>query len=122
MAKRRTLIFAATTLFVASLTGCEGGTMLDGTITNMAGKPVASAIITLEVIGGQWHKAQELSNDQGTYQIAVHHYPERTDLVVTVSKDGFEPFKKKFVSRGTHQHMDIKLKPSAANNSPSGAH
>jgi hypothetical protein len=111
---RRPSILAATALLLLCLTGCEGGTLLDGTITDMTGKPVPSAIITLEVIGGNWHKAQKLSNDHGVYEIGVVHYPERTDLAVTVSKEGFEPFMKKFASKGTHQHLNVKLKPAGA--------
>lgn len=108
---RRTLLTVGAALLVLGLTGCEGGTLLDGTITDMAGKPVASAMITLEVVGGQFSTGNEWSNDQGAYHIHVTHYPKRTYLMVTVSKEGFEPFKKKFLSKGTYEHLDVKLKP-----------
>ena len=106
----RRLLLVATVLLALSLIGCEGGTLLDGTITDRAGQPIASATIVLEVVGGHFSSANGQSNDQGAYHIQVLHYPEPTALVVTVSKEGFEPFKKQFVSKGTHQHMDVKLK------------
>lgn len=107
---RRRLLLAATVLLALSPIGCEGGTLLDGTITDTAGQPVASATIILEVVGGQFSSANEQSNDQGAYHISVSHSPEPTALVVTVSKEGFASFKKDFVSNGTHQHLDVKLK------------
>jgi hypothetical protein len=98
-----------TALLVLSLTACEGGTLLFGTITDKAGKPVASAAITLEVIDGPFNREKEYSNEQGAYRIQVTHYPQPTYLVVTVSKDGFEPFKKKFRSKGVAEHLDVTL-------------
>jgi hypothetical protein len=109
-------ILAATSLLLLCLGGCQGGTLLEGAITDMAGKPVTAAMVTLEVVDGSFPSAQKQSNDHGAYEIHVAHYPRRTDLIVTVSKEGFEPFKKKFTSKGTQQHLDVKLKPVDAAN------
>ena len=111
MATGRKLVPVAAALLVLSLTGCEGGTLLVGTITDAAGKPVAAATITLDVVGGSFSPAKEWSTQEGAYHIHVVHAPERTHLVVTVSKDGFEPFTKKFLSKGTYEHLNVKLKP-----------
>ncbi|HET9839858.1 MAG TPA: carboxypeptidase-like regulatory domain-containing protein [Candidatus Angelobacter sp.] len=108
----------ATTLLVCTLTGCEGGTLLDGKITDAAGNPVVSAIVTLEVVEPPWDKAQEKSDAHGKYKINVTHYPKRTHLVVTVSKEGFEPFEKKITSKGIHQHLEVRLKPLQTSEPP----
>jgi hypothetical protein len=113
---RRRSILAATSLLLLCLGGCQGGTLLAGKITDIAGKPVTAAMVTLEVVDGSFPGAKNQSNDQGAYQIHVAHYPRRTELIVTVSKEGFEPFKQKFTSKGTQQHLDVKLKPLDAAN------
>lgn len=116
----RKSIHIATVLLILSLTACQGGTLLEGTITDISGKPISSAFVTLEVLDGSFSKGQEQSNDQGSYHVHVTHYPKRTYLIVTVSKPGFESFRKKFLSKGTIEHLDVKLKPADASSVRSG--
>jgi hypothetical protein len=82
-------------VIVLTLTGCDGGTQISGTVQDPAGKPVANA--TIQLINRE-KVVKEWSREDGSFHIAMLHAPFKTELKLSVTKDGYRPFEKHFYS------------------------
>ena len=91
---------------ISVLSGCDGGTHIHGLISDSAGRPVPSANVNLS----EGNSSREvLSDASGRFKIGMTHSPFNPELVLTVNKEGFEPFEKRFHSREHLEAIVVRL-------------
>ncbi|HLM02991.1 MAG TPA: carboxypeptidase-like regulatory domain-containing protein [Pyrinomonadaceae bacterium] len=89
--------FAAVILVFPFITlGCDGATSVTGNIMDEDGKPVAVAVVMLEVDG---RKEERRSNAAGYYEIGLTHAPFKSKAKPAVSKTGYQSFEQEFESQ-----------------------
>lgn len=89
--------FAAVVLvFLLIVLGCDGATRVTGNITDEDGKPIADALIVLEVDG---RKDERRSNAAGFYEVGLTHAPFKSKAKLSVSKTGYQSFEQEFESQ-----------------------
>jgi type III secretory pathway lipoprotein EscJ len=87
---------AVVVIFLLVVTACDGGTHVNGNITDEDGKPVADALVVLVADG---IKNEHKSNAAGFYDIGVTHSPFKVKIKLTVGKEGYESYEQEFDSQ-----------------------
>jgi carboxypeptidase family protein len=105
---------AAFFLVLIFLLGCEGATKLEGRITDQDGRPIESAMVTLDV-GDPVRHAETLSKADGSYYLFLSHAPGVARWV-TVSKSGYKTVHKK-LHGGIEVHLNVVLKRESVDTS-----
>lgn len=98
------------------MSGCDGGTHIEGVVTDSAGQPVPMADVKLTA-GSLSREVQ--SDESGRFKIGMTHSPFNPKLVLMVKKQGFEPFERRFQSREHLESIVVHLTRAAESSSPS---
>jgi|SRR5580700_11267924 hypothetical protein len=88
------------------LSGCDAWTTAQGTVRDSAGNPVPDAIVTMNVAGAS---RQFRTDKDGQYLISTSQAPWKTSVSLTVSKNGYQPYEKKFTGPGSYKELDVVL-------------
>jgi hypothetical protein len=100
---KRLLLIAAVSFIVS----CDGGTTLTGYVRDTSGQPVEGATLTFESPSGS--KSEVKSEAGGFYKTSILHSPDKTTLIVTVSKKGYKPHRQEFPSGELQRKYDVVL-------------
>jgi hypothetical protein len=102
---------------IALASGCDGHTSLSGEVIGPDDKPVVGAKVRLTESEHPERGWDSTTNELGRYSVALTHAPFDISLVVTVSKDGYKPYREEFkVSKRDDFPKRIVLEPEP--NSP----
>jgi hypothetical protein len=100
----------ATTL-VLCFTACDGFTTIKGKVTDQSGKPIQDATVIMETGSGA-RKDEDKSKEDGSFTVHLSHAPFNVKLTLTISKQGYKTFKKRFrKSEAGEYSKDIALEP-----------
>jgi len=75
------------------LAACDGFTHIGSRVTDTNGKPIENAQVEMKT-GGRDGKVK--TGADGSFSIGFSHAPFNVELVVTVSKEGYKTFEKRF--------------------------
>jgi hypothetical protein len=91
-----------TFVLVLVIAGCDGFTHIKGRVTDMNGKPVQGALVEMKTISGGRDDQLKSASD-GSFSVGFSHAPWNVDLALTVSKEGYKTFEKRFKSADAKQ-------------------
>lgn len=86
------------------LSGCDAWTTARGTVRDSAGNPVSDAIVTMSVAGAS---RQFRTDKDGQYLISTSQPPWKTTVTLAVSKNGYQPYEKKFTGPGSYKELNV---------------
>jgi hypothetical protein len=92
----RRYIVCLTLIVILLTSGCDGGTRLQGEVVDADNKPVAEAKVRLCELNETSRSSDSKTDESGRYTVMLMHAPFKIPLVVTVTKDGYKPFRKEF--------------------------
>lgn len=87
-------------IVLLGLAACDGFTHIGSKVTDTSGKPIQDAQVEMKT-GGRDEKTK--TGADGSFSIGFTHAPFNVDLVVTVSKEGYKTFEKRFTARDASQ-------------------
>jgi len=106
---RRSAVCLAVLIFVA---GCDGHTSLSGTIVGPDDEPVVGAKVRLFEPHQPERGRDATTGETGGFSLAMTHAPFDIPLVVTVTKEGYMPYRKEFkAAKWTDFPSKIVLEP-----------
>ena len=89
-------------VLVLLITACDGFTHIKGKVTDSNGKPVQGALVEMKTISGG-RDDQSKSAADGSFSVGFSHAPWNVDLALTISKEGYKTFEKRFKSAEAKQ-------------------
>ncbi|HKR60208.1 MAG TPA: carboxypeptidase-like regulatory domain-containing protein [Pyrinomonadaceae bacterium] len=96
---------------VLLMTACDGFTHIKAKVTDMKGKPIQGALVQMKTMSGGRDDQSKTGTD-GSFSVGFSHAPWSVDLLLTVSKDGYKTFEKRFKSEeGAEFPTTIILQP-----------
>ena len=106
---------------LALASGCDGHTSLNGEVVGPDDKPIAGAKVRLSEPDHPDRGWNSTTDESGRYSVALTHAPFDISLVVTVTKDGYKPYRKEFkVSQRNDFPGKIVLEPDPEAARPGG--
>jgi Carboxypeptidase regulatory-like domain len=105
--KSRAIGVALVVLIAAIAIGCDGGTLVQGRVCDLAGNPMKDVQVTLR----QGDRTRTVKTGQdGLYRVGMTHSPFKVNLSLTAEKGGYSNFEKRFYSTDHLRSLDITLK------------
>jgi hypothetical protein len=106
--------FTALCLVAVALTcGCDGGTRLQGRVLGPDGKPLAGAKVQFGQPGDL--QSERVTGEDGRFEVGRVHAPFEVKLVLTVTKEGFRPYRQQISSRRPEEFSGtVVLQPEPA--------
>jgi hypothetical protein len=99
-------------LLALLVAGCDGETRLRGRIVDPEGTPIAQAVVRLDEIPKNLNDSEDKTDRSGMFHVSIMHAPVSTDLVLTVSKDGYQTYREEInSSRVKKEDREIVLVP-----------
>jgi hypothetical protein len=95
-------IRAVTVVLLLSLAGCDGFTHIKGKVVDANGKSIQGALVEMKTVSGG-RDDQVKTDADGSFSVGFTHAPFNVDLAVTVSKEGYNTFEKRFKSADAKQ-------------------
>jgi hypothetical protein len=78
------------------IAGCDGHTSLNGEVVGPDDKPIVGAKVRLFESREPERGWDSTTDENGKYSVSLTHSPFDIPLVVTVTKDGYKPYRKEF--------------------------
>ena len=98
----RTILRVLSFMLLLSVAGCDGFTHIKGRVTDTNGKPIQGALVEMKTISGG-RDGQSKTDADGSFSVGFTHAPWNVDLSLTVSKQGYKTFEKRFKSEEAKQ-------------------
>ena len=93
-------------VLLLTLSACDGFTHIKGKVTAASGKPIEGAQVEMKTISGGRDDKVKTDRD-GSFGVGFTNAPFNVDLVLTVSKDGYKTFEKRFKSEEAKQFPTV---------------
>ena len=89
-------------ILLLSLMACDGFTHIEGRVTDTNGKPIEGAQVEMKTPSGNRDDKGKTDAD-GSFRVGFTHAPFTISLLITISKEGYKTFERRFTAGNAKQ-------------------